>query len=251
MKILLLGDTQLGSGRTIGRTLQEQDALLEQVTDIADQEQVDLIAFLGDAFESRSTDRDEDEVFVRFLVRASAISRVLLVAGNHDWRGFEKASTIGLFRELGVDVALTPRVYHFDDVCVGCLPWVSPASLIASRNGGGDRGKIHAEVSDLLVRTASDLFRDKTDPGLPAILLGHWAVTGGSLPTGLPVESLGEPVLPLTALIAQGWDAMAFGHIHAQQILSDDPPAFVVGSPYVCDWSEAGHPHGVLLLEAA
>lgn len=249
MRILCASDLQIGAGRTLGITLEDQERWLQQIVGLA--EGADLLLFLGDAFENRVTNRDQDEVFMRFLVEAARECPVLLVGGNHDWRGYERASTVGIFREIGVTVALEPGHHWFalpdESVVIAALPWASLGHLVASQNGG-DRAAQYAEASAHLATIAQGL-RDQIGPGQTTILAAHWAVSGASLPTGLPVDLLGEPVIEISDLAAQRWDAIALGHVHRAQLFNDDPPAFYCGSPYPCTWGEADDEHGVWLLE--
>lgn len=248
-RILVSGDFQIGAGQTLGRTLVDQDELLARIVDIAEREQTELFLFLGDAFQNRSTNRDQDEVFMRFLVAMSRVCPILLLGGNHDWRGYERASTVGIFREMGVRVALEPGVHRFGKVAVATLPWAALGHLVAASDGG-ERARTNEEAAAHLVSIAGGL-RSQIAQDEIAILAGHWAVTGASLPTGLPVEMLKEPVVEIADLLAQKWDAVVLGHIHKPQVMSQDPLALYVGSPWANDWSEASNPHGVWIMDSA
>jgi exonuclease SbcD len=251
MRILHTADLQLGSGRTLTEDrLADQGRMLAQIVEIAKEQAVELVIVGGDVYEHRSPSRDADEVFLAFLVQlAQAAIPVLIVGGNHDFRGFERASTIGIFRELGVDVALTPQVRCYGDVAVCCLPWIHPGQLAASRNGG-DQDVLSADVADLLVEAARDLYA-QADEWTTKLLAAHWAVSGASLPTGIPTDELREPVIPLPDLQEIGFDYIALGHIHRAQMLSirPAPVAWYAGSPWVNDWGEAKGEHGVVLID--
>lgn len=249
MRVLCGSDFQIGAGRTLGRTLADHDELLGRIVDVADEQGAELFLFCGDAFERRSTTRDQDEVFMRFLVAMSRVCPILLVGGNHDWRGYERASTVGIFREMGVTVALEPGVHRFGDLAIATLPWASLGHIVASRNGG-DRAAANEDAAIYLATIAGEL-RSQIQPGETAILAAHWHVTGASLPSGLPTDSLGEPVLEMAELEEQDWDIMAFGHLHKGQTVGERGGTFVCGSPYVCDWGEADFPHGVWMLKPA
>jgi len=253
MRLLVGSDFQIGAGQTLGRTLADQDELLARIVGVAAREQAELFLFLGDAFQNRSTNRDQDEVFMRFLVAMARTCPILLLGGNHDWRGYERASTVGIFREMGVTVALEPGIHrystHEGSVAISCLPWSALGHLVASHSGG-DRALANEEAAAHLVTIARGL-REQIEPGETAILAGHWAVTGASLPTGLPVEMLQEPVVEITDLVAQDWDAVLLGHIHKQQVMSQKPLALYVGSPWANDWGEAEIPHGIWIMDSA
>jgi exonuclease SbcD len=247
MRILASADFQIGAGATLGRTLTDHDELLSRIVDIAEREEADLFLLLGDAFQRRQTNRDEDEVFMRFLLAMARLCPILLLGGNHDWRGYERASTVGIFREMGVTVALEPGVHRYGDTAIASLPWAALGHLVAQRDGG-ERAFANQEAAAHLVTIARGL-REQIEPGETAILAGHWAVTGASLPTGLPTDMLSEPVIEITDLEAQGWDSIALGHVHRAQTIGELGTAFYAGSPYACDWGEAEIAHGVWVLE--
>jgi len=155
----------------------------------------------------------------------------------------------------GVQISSTPDVYRFAGCAVATLPWVHPGRLIAQR-GGGDRDEIHADVAQLLLDIAARGFEDcaRVAPGAPTILLGHWSISGSSLPNGLPVDQLREPVIALPDLEALGFDAIVAGHIHRPQLLetrvgSAPGPIFYVGSPMPLNHGEASTDHGVWILD--
>lgn len=244
MKIVCCSDFQIGAGRTLGISLEEQERWLSQIVDLADD--ADLLLHCGDAFESRHTNRDQDEVFMRFLVETARRCPVLVVQGNHDWRGYERASTVGIFREMGVTVALDPGVHRYGDVAVACLPWTAVGRLVAAHDGG-DRAETNQLAARHLTTVAAGL-REQCK-GQAAILAAHWAVSGASLPTGLATDLLQEPVIEIADLAAQRWEAIALGHIHRAQAIDCGVPAFYCGSPFPCDWGEADDEHGVWILE--
>jgi DNA repair exonuclease SbcCD nuclease subunit len=133
---------------------------------------------------------------------------------------------------------------------------VSPARLQARYGSAANRDEVNAHVAELLVNVAQGLLEDcrRVGTDLPAVLLTHFAISGASLPTGLPVDMLREPVLPLGELEALGFGAIVASHIHKPQLLTSElggGPAFFTGSPMAHDFGGADFDHGVWLLEFA
>jgi exonuclease SbcD len=252
MKLLCTGDLHLGAGSDYGRApgerLDEQAEVWQQIRRLAQQHDVQAILFAGDAFERRRPTPDELIAFHREL----GYLDVVAIAGNHDVANADLASGIEVFEGGNFfSVYRQPGIHTDFGVEIACLPWTPVARLVAA-NGGGDRDELHARAAELLLDTARDL-RSQCASGRPSILLLHWSVSGASLPTGLPTDTLREPVLPLLELEELGFDAIVMGHIHKAQVLRDREtgpcPIFYVGSPMPLNFGEASVDHGVWILD--
>ena len=148
---------------------------------------------------------------------------------------------------------------------IAALPWVSPARLVANMDGDIDRDRVNERAAELLVKVASELLMtgalDK-----PCILMLHGSVSGASLPNGLPVADLREPVIPLEELCDLGFEAIVASHIHVSQWAEDygwqrvegrellddhggGPLVFYTGSPMPLNFGETGVAHGVWILD--
>ena len=260
-KLLATGDLHIGAGPEYGRTpgdrLRDQEQVWTSILELAVDEAVDGVLFAGDAFEGPTPTSEHYDAFLRPIQRVLQ-GRIPLLAvsgnGKHD-SAMRSTNALAVFDGLGLRVSSTPDVYKFAGCAVATLPWVHPGRLIAQR-GGGDRDEIHADVAQLLLDIAAQGLEDcaRVAPGAPTILLGHWSVSGASLPNGLPVDQLREPVIALPDLEALGFDAIVAGHIHRPQLLetrvgSAPGPIFYVGSPMPLNHCEASTDHGVWILD--
>jgi DNA repair exonuclease SbcCD nuclease subunit len=245
VKILALSDTQLGAGRKLAvDRLADQEAVLDQIVLLAFDEEVDLVVHCGDVFDSRTPSDEERLVFRRFAKRiANGLRDFVVVAGNHDLRNAALASPVDLTDDH-YDFVREPRVIQTRAGALACLPWAPPGHYIASRNGQS-REQLNADIAALVVKSA-DWLRSE-HPG-PMILAGHWMVSGGSLPNGLPVDQLGSPVLPLADLEELGFDLCLFGDVHVPERLGNGS-VISVGSPALNDWGEEKVAHGVWLYD--
>jgi exonuclease SbcD len=245
VKILALSDTQLGSGRNLAvDRLADQEAVLEQIWHLANDEAVALVLHCGDVFDSRTPSDEARLVFRRFArhIADRGMRDFVVVAGNHDLRNAALPSPVDLTDDY-YDFVREPRVIQTRAGSLACLPWAPPGHYIASRNGS-TREQLNAEIAALVIKTA-DWLRSE-HPG-PMILAGHWMVSGGSLPNGLPVSMLGGPVLPLADLEELGFDLCLFGDVHVPERLSRG--VISVGSPALNDWGEENVAHGVWIIE--
>jgi exonuclease SbcD len=261
MRALFTADLQLGAGNDLGNgsdfgpgsRFADQEDALDQIAYLAAQEECELVCILGDVFEYASPKPFAILAFQSFVrrLRDNGAS-VLCILGNHDVKSAALPPALAIFGETGVAVALGPSLYPVGDVVVATLPWTPIARLVADRPAE-DRDSLNEVAAAALVESAHLLGARCRDehPGKTAILVGHWSVSGATLPTGLPVEMLREPVLSLEGLKAAGFDLVVLGHLHKVQVISDDPAVLYCGSPWVCSWGETDDSHGVWLLDTA
>jgi DNA repair exonuclease SbcCD nuclease subunit len=148
---------------------------------------------------------------------------------------------------------LQPSVYTFPDVTIAALPW-TPATTLAAAHPGENRDQLNELAADSLVQGArmmSERCRSEY-PGTKTLLLGHWAISGSVLPTGLDVSLLREPVIDLDGLTQSGFDLAMFGHIHLAGMLATGPtPVGYTGAPWVNSWGETTGEHGVWIYDSA
>jgi DNA repair exonuclease SbcCD nuclease subunit len=253
VKILAFGDAQLGAH---GR-LDDQADVLDRIATLAIDRNVGLVLNGGDTFEGGEIKPADLRVFADFIARLrDAGIPCLTVLGNGRHDRHRSADGVSIFNEIpGVTVAATPDVYRFGGCTVGAMPWVSAAWLQAHFGAAASRAEVNAHMVDILVgQIAPGLLEDcrRVAPALSAVLLTHFAISGASLPTGLPVDLLSEPVLPLAELEAIGFDAVVASHIHKPQLLTSElggGPVFFTGSPMAHGFGEADFDHGVWILD--
>jgi DNA repair protein SbcD/Mre11 len=250
VKIICTGDWQVGAH---GRR-DDQEQVIERIVDLAIERRADLFLHGGDVFHGPTVYPEDLGVVRRALARLRGAGiQVVIASGNgaHD-QAMRGENALAVFSEYdGVSVFGTPGIFLERGIVVGVMPWVSPARLQARYGSAANRDEVNAHVAELLVNVAQGLLEDcrRVGTDLPAVLLTHFAISGASLPTGLPVDLMSEPVLPLGELEALGFDAVVASHIHKPQILSDEHLVFFTGSPMAHDFGEAGFEHGVWILD--
>lgn len=260
-RFLCVGDLHLDKGGRYGRLpgerLAEQETVWARILELAREHHVDAVLFAGDAFEKRHPSTDALLAFERPLVEHQRARgcRVIAIPGNHDRSGVSDFCALDVFAEAGL-IALRSRpdcsLLTADGPAIACLPWAPVSRIVAAYDGALDRDDVNVLAAELLVESAREL---RTCVSGPAVLLTHFSLSGAALPGGVLTDQLREPVLPIEALEALGFDAIVAGHIHKAQPLGslapDDElmPIFYTGSPMPLDFGEGGYPHGVWLLE--
>lgn len=253
MKILAYADTHVGSGQAYSDDrLADQEKVLMQIAEIAKRENVDLILNSGDTFHRPRPTPAMLLMFRRFTDRLAKLEiPTIAVLGNagHDQEGVDRPCALDLFESRWFRVSRRPElITEFAGVAVATLPSV-PVSRLVAQAESTERGPVFDQAAEALLAIAGEL-RDQAGER-PPILIGHWSVSGASLPNGLSVDSLNEPILDLASLERLGYDAMVFGHIHRPQALltvDDDWTAFYCGSPMNVDFGEP-HEHGCWIID--
>lgn len=252
-RLLCTGDRQIGSGgsfdRQPGDRLAEQEQNGHRIVGLAIEHGVDVILDGGDVFEGPSITPEQLDAYILPLERLEGRVPIIVTPGNgrHDL-AMRSVNALAPLRHVpGLTVASAPQVVAVAGVAVACLPWVHPGRLIAQADGG-DRDDIHVLAAELLLEIARGLLAESREshPGVPAVLLAHWAISGASYPNGLPVEGAREPILPAAELEAIGFDMVVAAHIHKPQMLC--PTGFYVGSPMAHNFGEPGE-HGVWIFD--
>ncbi len=223
--------------------------VLAKIVDIANELDAPLL-WAGDAWERRRPSPAEVLIVQRQFARLTRGG--VAIPGNHDVEAFERPTGYDLIGR-GPEIVSMPQWVSIQDAAVACLPWAPPGKLRAQLMPElEDADALNDELAVMLIEIARGLYQAMPDDR-PRILLAHWSVSGGSLPSGIPTDQLREPVLELPALAAIGFDAVVLGHIHVPQLLSepDAPPIFYVGSPLPLNYGERDSDHCVWLLETA
>ncbi len=244
MKILAFGDTQIGVSTV---SLIDQARVLGRIVERAIDERVDIVIHGGDVFEGPVVMPEHLRVFIDATepLRLARIPLLVLRGnGRHDM-ATRDVHALDVLRELDcTQIFDRPEWVGIGDVGVCCLPWVK-------------RGYVEADdetAAQMLVRIAGEMqVEARESPLAETVLVAHWAISGSALPTGLPVDEMREPILPLAELQALGYDAIIGAHVHQPQRidnpeLGDTTPTVVVGSPQQLNFGEVGE-HGCWLID--
>ncbi len=233
---------------------------IDEVIDYGLSHEVDLVIFAGDAFKTRDPSPTLQREFARRVKRfVDAGVPVVMLVGNHDLPAMEKkASSIDIYRTLGVPNVIVgwEEALHVIDtkqgkVQVATAPYPMRQRLLAQAE---HRGKSIEELDKALQDIVGDNIRalvEQLDPTLPAILTGHFTVSGATYGSERSVM-IGRDVAVLKSVLSDGpWDYVALGHIHKHQNLNEGRyPALVYsGSLERIDFGEEKEAKGFCWVE--
>lgn len=260
MKTAFFGDIHLEAGRDLGvgeygegSRAHDQELVLERTADLFIAEGVDVACCLGDVFHSPHPTAWAELAFQRFIrTLRDADIEVIVVGGNHEFKSPALPHVLELFMDDGVTVSLSPQLIPVSETVFATLPWAPLAAIVAEIGRPDD---LRRQAVDLLAQSLQFL-RIKCASEYPdklPILLGHWAVSGSTVPTGGAVEEfLSEPIIPWGDIDVLGWKIAAFSHIHNGQLIGQgiaQNPIFYTSSLQVCNLGEIASPHGVWIYD--
>lgn len=222
---------------------------------------VDVMLFAGDAFKTRDPSPTLQREFARRVKRIvdAGVPLVMLV-GNHDLPAMEKkASSIDIYRTLAVPNVIVgwEEALHRVETKRGQLQIATAPYPIRSRLLSQDehKGKTVEELDRALQEIVGDNIRalaEQVDPAFPAVLTGHFTVSGATFGSERSVM-IGRDVAVLKSVLADPrWDYVAMGHIHKHQNLQSKGgyPAIVYsGSLERIDFGEERDAKGFCWVE--
>lgn len=276
MRILHTADWHLG--RTLeGRSRRdEQEAVLEEICRIAEDEGVHLVVVAGDAFDSVNPPAWAEELFYEAVDRLAAGGRraVLVLSGNHDSPERLCAASPLAGRHgitlLGLPGVMPPPNPAADRACrvaagpgwveiavpgvehaavVAALPYPSEARLGEVLRQSLQEETLQAAYSERvgrLLHAAARRFRADT----VNLVTSHLFVAGGMESESERPIQLGGAYTVLPEAFPAGAHYVALGHLHRPQVVRAAAPARYSGSPLAYSFSEAGQSKAVFVVEA-
>lgn len=245
MKLLHIADLHLGKRVFEYSMLEEQRAVLAQISDIAKREAVDALLIAGDVYDRTVPPAEATVLLSEFLTALAAAGiRIYMIAGNHD--SAERLTFAApLLAESGVFVAggVTDKVQtcYIEDTDIGrvaihMLPHFRPAELAHAMGRDG-----FADSAEAL----SALFAENPlDDARYHVLLAHLFVSGSE--TSDSENPVIGTVDAVPASLLADFDYVALGHLHRPQALADN--VVYAGSPLCYSFSEVGQGKSAVLI---
>ncbi len=279
MRILHTSDWHLGKKLDTFSRHDEQEAVLKEITAIAEKEKVDAVLIAGDLFDTFNPPVEAVELFYRTLKNLSRMGRcpVIAIAGNHDSPERIEAPD-PLARELAIILSgypLTKIRPINNDAGVKILKSESgfielkipefnyPLRLILNPYANQFRMKKYlgiedeeSELRELLQSNWQKIADEHCDNKGVNILLSHmFFVQKGTEPQEEPDDE--KPILHLGGVqalypenIPPQIQYAAIGHLHRKQIISNYPcPVVYSGSPLSYSFSEANQQKYVQIID--
>jgi len=260
MRILHTADWHLGSTLEGRDREEEQAAVLEEIVEIAREEDVDLVLVAGDVYDRYTPPAWAESLLYETLARfAEGGRRVVVLAGNHD-SPERIAAAQPLAYERGIHlvghVPEKPLLFEAhrpvrgtpERVAVLPVPYVSEARLreviyaVEEGSGPNDQSAYAAKMRQIFGRLLTSVPAE-----VPAVLAAHLFVLGGSTSDSeRPIEVGGA-----YALAPEDFPPVAYvalGHLHRPQRLPAPATGAYSGSPLALSFSEAGQSKRVVLV---
>lgn len=280
MKLLHTSDWHLGKRLEDFSRIEEQQAVLQEICEIADREQVDAVLVAGDLFDTFNPPTEAVDLFYRTLKRLTNNGRrpVIAIAGNHDSPDRIEAPD-PIARACGIVFAGFPNsVVPQFELESGLKVIESEEGFIEIRLPG-----IEAPLRLLLTPYANEfrlktyLGRENSEEELRTVLQERWQELatkycdnqginmlvnhlfvmkkGGVMPEEpvdeKPILHVGGAQVIFSANIPNQIQYTAVGHLHRMHRVDSSPcPVYYSGSPLSYSFAEANQKKYVLLVDA-
>ena len=243
MRILHTADLHIGKSVHDFSMLEDQRAILTQITEILRREKIDVMLLAGDIYDRTVPSAQAVTLLDEFLTKVSRMKiPVIAISGNHDsperlefLNGVLEKQGIfisGIYKDVLKKVTLEDS---YGKVTFICLPYFRSGELGL---------KSSQEVAEKLIAEA------EIDTTQRNVLLTHYFVTDhGRAPelsdseTALQVGGIDN----VEAEVFEDYDYVALGHIHRPQQIGDRM-MYYAGSPLKYSFSEADQEKSVNII---
>ena len=262
MKFFHLSDLHIGL-KLMNRDLREdQEYILDEITELARRERPDAVVIAGDIYDKAVPSAETVEVFDHFLVgltEAVPDAVIMMISGNHD-----SAPRIDCFRKVLSHqkvymVGQPPRTEeeYIEKVILEdkdgkvnfyLLPFVKP-SMVKQVVGVDENGN-NLSYNETLHRLIG---REKINSDERNVLVSHQFY----LPSGKNAEDVERMdsemrtvgnIDEVSADVLEKFDYAALGHIHKPMKVGSELYRYC-GTPLVCSVSEAQQQKGIIMVE--
>lgn len=277
MKILHTADWHLGKKLDRFSRLEEQVLVLNEIVEIADEQNVDLILIAGDLFDNFNPSVEATELFYKTLKRLSLNGKrpVIAISGNHDSPNLIDAPD-PLARECGIILIGHPKAK------------INPFELEHFKISNSGKGFIELQLKSLnfpvrILHTPyaneirlKEYFGENKEEELNKVLAENWATIADEFcdengvnllmahlymnkkgapiieePEGEKPIKIGNATLIYSDIIPSQIQYTALGHLHGfRNIGTTEKPVVYSSSPLCYSFSEAGQTKYVTIIEA-
>ena len=262
MKFFHLSDLHIGL-KLMNRDLREdQEYILDEITELARRERPDAVVIAGDIYDKAVPSAEAVEVFDHFLVgltEAVPDAVIMMISGNHD-----SAPRVNCFRKVLSEqniymVGQPPRTESeyiekvtlndaYGEVNFYLLPFVKP-SMVKQVVGVDENGN-NLSYNETLHRLIG---REKINSDERNVLVSHQFY----LPSGKNAEDVERMdsemrtvgnIDEVSADVLGNFDYAALGHIHKPMKVGSELYRYC-GTPLACSVSEAQQQKGIIMVE--
>lgn len=246
MRFLHIADLHLGKQMNDLLLLDDQEAVLDQIIHIANDEKVDAVLIAGDVYQRTTPQAEAMALFDRFVSRLVDDGRkIFVISGNHD-SALRISYFSSLVKNAGVYVTETfnGELQHVTlhdtdgDLNVWMMPFLRPAHV--KRALPNEKITSYQDAVAAVIRHADIDFSKRN------LLICHQFIVGC---TTCDSEELSIGTLDhIDGTVFDGFDYVALGHIHGPQNVLRDTMRYA-GSPLKYSFSEAAHHKSVTIVD--
>jgi DNA repair protein SbcD/Mre11 len=277
MKILHTADWHLGKRLDRFSRLEEQVLVMDELVQIADEENVDLVLIAGDLFDNFNPGVEAVQLFYKTLKRLSLNGKrpVIAISGNHDSPSLIDAPD-PLARECGIILIGHPKaiINPFELEHFKILKSTEGFIELTLKNYDFPVRILHTPYANEI--RLKQYFGEQKEAELNQVLAEHWQKNADEfcdengvnlLMTHLYMNKKGVPLLdepegekPLkignadlifSDSIPPQIQYTALGHLHRfQNIGTDEKPVVYSSSPLCYSFSESGQTKYISIIEA-
>jgi len=251
MKLLHLADLHIGRIFFGVHLTKDQEFLLEQVVDIAEQNKVDACLIAGDVYDRGVPPTEAIELldkFLKILILDKGIP-VVIIAGNHDSPeridfGSSILASGGLHMRGVPSEDLKPVCLHdkYGKLYIYPIPFCEPSRVRLI--SGDDSIRFHDDAMKYWMKCTNEIHPTNTR----SVVMAHAFLVGG-----IPSEDSERPLSVGGAEFVgtnhfEGIDYVALGHLHRPQHVHSESLQYA-GSLMPYSFSESTHKKSVTLIE--
>ena len=246
MKLIHLSDLHIGKRVHEVSMIDDQAEILDQILQIAEEEQADAVLIAGDVYDKSVPSGEAVTLFDDFLCRlARKKLPVLIISGNHDSPerlafGNRLLETAGIHISPVYGGAIRPVTLsdRFGEVDFWLLPFVKPAHV--KRFFPKETVESYTDACRVAVENMP-LDREKRN-----VLLTHQFVTGAATCESEELSVGGSD--NVDASVFADFDYVALGHIHGPQNIGSNRIRYC-GTPLKYSFSEENHRKSVTVVK--
>ncbi|MDL4819548.1 exonuclease SbcCD subunit D [Actinomadura opuntiae] len=244
MRILHTSDWHLGRSFHREDLLAAQAAFADDLVATVREQRVECVLVSGDVYDRALPGVDAVKLCDETLARLAALTRVVLIAGNHDSArrlGFGSALMDASGVHVRTDFARVGEPVVIGDAAIYGIPYLEP-ELVRHPWELDERSHV-AALTEAMRRVRADAAER---PGLRSVVLAHAFVTGGESSESERDISVGGSS-QVSASVFDGVDYAALGHLHGRWAITDR--VRYSGSPLAYSFSEEHHVKGSWLID--
>jgi DNA repair protein SbcD/Mre11 len=263
VKFLHTSDWHVGKTLKGASRLDEQEAVLTEITGLAQQHQVDAVLIAGDLYDAAAPSADAQRILVKTLLAlADTGARVVAMAGNHDSPGMLDAyrplaghagiTLVGQPRPVDGGGVVTFAARSTGETChIAVLPFLSQRWAIRAADLLALTPAEAASTYDQQIRALLAHLTSGFTPGAVNMVMAHLTVAGAVHGGGeRAAQTIFEYWVP-ASVFGSAPHYVALGHLHRRQTLPASCPVVYSGSPICVDFGEQDNSPVVVLVEVA